>query len=228
MESTNSLVEDAGEAKWVVDALQRLIDREGSQDIKIRAERIVRAVNERLMSTYPLSASRMPLNQSKIWEELEAAGYTRTPVPEQAGLQQEQQKEEQPLQHDDEMAETAGRLLERVADNTSDKFQNSQFLELMRRLRDREVRVEGDKMVEVSAQPSTSTPSQQEKQPPTASTIPEVDPNILNHAATDFSMPVFSEEAQEYALSRQSTNEPVTDEISDQFSYYNVHAAYHR
>ncbi|KAJ9647868.1 hypothetical protein H2199_001644 [Coniosporium tulheliwenetii] len=52
--------------------------------------------------------------------------------------------------NDDELAATAGQLLESVSSNTSKKFQESQFLQLMRRLRDREVRVEGDKMVEVS------------------------------------------------------------------------------
>jgi hypothetical protein len=45
------------------------------------------------------------------------------------------------------LAITAGQLLDRVRDNQSEKFQNSQFLKLMRQLRDREVVVEGDKIV---------------------------------------------------------------------------------
>ncbi|PSK37499.1 hypothetical protein B9Z65_2241 [Elsinoe australis] len=70
-------------------------------------------------------------------------------LPEQAA--QEQQRQE-PIQHDenDDLARTAGQLLDKVKDNQSTKFQNSQFLDLMRRLRDREVRVEGDKMVETN------------------------------------------------------------------------------
>lgn len=222
MEPTGKLVEDASEAKWVVDALQRIVDRGAPQEIKTRAERLITEINERLMSTYPLLASGVPISRKNIWEELEAAGYTRSPASELLEQQPEQKRDESQLKNDDdEMAETAGRLLERVADNTSEKFQNSQFLELMRRLRDREVRVEGDKMVEVSASSLLQQAS--------ASAIPEVDPHILDHAATDFGMPVFSEEGdQEYDLSRHSTSEPVTDEISDQFSYYNVRASYHR
>ncbi|OQO05049.1 hypothetical protein B0A48_08069 [Cryoendolithus antarcticus] len=49
---------------------------------------------------------------------------------------------------DDALAATAQDLLEKVENNKSDKFQNSQFLNLMRKLRDREVKVRGDKMVE--------------------------------------------------------------------------------
>lgn len=50
----------------------------------------------------------------------------------------------------DELARTAGKLLENVKDDRSQKFQKSSFLSLMRQLRDREVRVEGDKLVDVS------------------------------------------------------------------------------
>lgn len=233
LESTGTmtnLTQDASEARWIADALQRIVDRNAPQDIESRAEHLIRAINERLMSTYPLLSNPLPISQSNIWDELEAAGYTRSPTPEQVEQQPEQKKEDQtPVHDDDEMAETAGRLLERVADNTSEKFQNSQFLELMRRLRDREVRVEGDKVVEVSPLPSSVPPSNDGNltpYPPT--TVPEIDPHILDHAATDFALPTAPDEDAAYALSRQSTNEPLTDEISEQFSYYNVNAAYHR
>jgi hypothetical protein len=49
----------------------------------------------------------------------------------------------------DALSKTAGELLLRVQDNRSDKFQNSQFLQLMRQLRDKEVVVQGDKIVGV-------------------------------------------------------------------------------
>jgi len=108
------------------------------------------------------------------------------------------------------MAATAGKLLNSVADNTSEKFQNSQFLELMRRLRDHEVRVEEDKIVDVSnAQSSTTTTTanftaastprannltnSSANPPPTDSTIPPIDRGILKHAATDFELPLDSE-----------------------------------
>lgn len=60
------------------------------------------------------------------------------------------EKEELDRQHDDELAQTAANLLDRVSDNQTTKFKNSAFLGLMRQLADREVRVEGDKMVPVS------------------------------------------------------------------------------
>ncbi|KAF2120562.1 hypothetical protein BDV96DRAFT_565094 [Lophiotrema nucula] len=149
LEKTGKLTENVSEAKWCVDALQKIVNREIPQEIQGRAETLIKAINERMMSTYPLATSTIPVTQENIWNDLEAAGYTtRTPIPEEVQQEPEQKQEEPKANDDDEMAETAGRLLERVADNTSEKFQNSQFLDLMRRLRDREVRVDGDKVVE--------------------------------------------------------------------------------
>lgn len=229
LESRGKLTADASEAKWCVDILQRIASREVPQEVKTRVENLIKAINERLMSSYPLLATGVPIHQDNIWEELRAAGYTREGIPgdsfpKYAHQEPEQKKEEQKKEErnhrndEDEMAETAGRLLERVADNTSEKFQNSQFLELMRRLRDREVRVEGDKMVEVSAQPSVS--------PLPASAPPEIDPRILDHAAVDFSMPLDSE--REFDLSSRSSLGPAIDEVSEQFSFYDTNSSYHR
>jgi len=58
--------------------------------------------------------------------------------------------EHEPRQEDtdpDALARTAGQLLNSVQHDSSAKFQNSQFLELMRGLRDREVMVMGDTFV---------------------------------------------------------------------------------
>ena len=55
----------------------------------------------------------------------------------------------------DELARTAGQLLENVKGDQSQKFQESSFLSLMRQLRDKEIRVEGDKLVDVSMPSST-------------------------------------------------------------------------
>jgi hypothetical protein len=178
----------------------------------------------------------------------------RTPEPLQRVEQKaekEQKQEQPPKNDDDEMAATAGRLLERVADNTSEKFQNSQFLGLMRRLRDREVRVQEDKIVEVDGaqqpqpQPAntTTTPqtnAHQQPQPtqPSTTQIPPIDPTILSHAATDFELPIYSgEDAQnsmQYAPpppsappNRLSESLVTDDEVSEQYRYYNVNAAYH-
>lgn len=62
--------------------------------------------------------------------------------------QMSQQQQEHAANDDDALAATAKELLEKVDHNQSDKFKNSNFLGLMRKLRDREMKVEGDKMVE--------------------------------------------------------------------------------
>ena len=49
-------------------------------------------------------------------------------------------------QESDDLARTAGQLLNSVKDNDSDKFQNSVFLQLMCQLRDKEVVLEGDQI----------------------------------------------------------------------------------
>lgn len=216
LESRGALTTDTSEAKWCVDTLQKSINREAPQEIKARVESLIKSINERLMSSYPLLATGVPILQENIWDELRAAGYTTDRSPLQHVDQQPEQKEEvnPPRTDQDEMADTAGRLLERVADNTSKKFQNSQFLELMRRLRDREVRVEGDKMVEVSAQPSNFPL-------PPAEAPPEIDPKILDHAVQEFGMPIDSEPGL-------SHHEPMTDEVTDQFNFYSVDSSYHR
>ena len=62
---------------------------------------------------------------------------------------QEEQKHES-KDESNELARTAGQLLDNLKHDHSQKFQNSSFLSLMRQLRDREVHVEGDKLVDVS------------------------------------------------------------------------------
>ncbi|KAL1965143.1 hypothetical protein VTN77DRAFT_6056 [Rasamsonia byssochlamydoides] len=53
----------------------------------------------------------------------------------------------------DELAKTAGQLLDSVSHDQSQKFRDSTFLALMRRIRDREVHIEGDEFREVSTLP---------------------------------------------------------------------------
>jgi|SRR5690242_3817442 len=236
LERNGDLVQDANEARWIIDSLQRIVDRGAPQEVKSRADGLIAAINQRIMSQYPLGA-RVPMSQERIWQELDEAGYMKTPQNELVEQEPKQQEQQPKMNDDDEMAATAGRLLDRVADNTSEKFQNSQFLELMRRLRDREVRVEGDKMVEVNDQlPSAS---QSARQPPAIQTgpglgnvatpIPGVDPNILDHAATDFELPAYYETYETSPDKSPVTGEPLTaDEISGQFRNYNVNSAYHQ
>ncbi|KAK4697462.1 hypothetical protein P7C71_g610, partial [Lecanoromycetidae sp. Uapishka_2] len=65
---------------------------------------------------------------------------------EAAGKQQDRSEQDDA----DELAKTAGQLLENVSGDQSQKFHDSSFLSLMRQLRDKEVRVEGDQLVDVS------------------------------------------------------------------------------
>jgi len=62
----------------------------------------------------------------------------------------------QPENEQDELARTAGMLLENIKHEQNPKFQQSQFMGLMKQLRDGEVIVEGHKMVESEGR----TPSQ--------------------------------------------------------------------
>jgi hypothetical protein len=70
-------------------------------------------------------------------------------VHDQAPLGADTILEDDPKQPPDALSRTAGQLLDSVRHDQSDKFQNSQFLQLMRQFRDREVVVEGDKLVDV-------------------------------------------------------------------------------
>jgi hypothetical protein len=304
LEKSGTLVQDANEGKWIVDSLQRIANRDAPEEVQTKAEELIKAINQRLMSQYPLG-THIPMSEEPIWQDLEDAGYMQSPEPERVDQKPEEQKQEEPKGHDDdEMAATAGRLLERVADNTSEKFQNSQFLGLMRRLRDREVKVQVDKIVaveqpavsesrpkpktrlsdyhdqlmqlerdnvarlrrareEAAADPTISQTHalqdwqiqskqlrQQNKErlrqarterapdDPARVGIPSVDPTILNYAAHDFETPVYSDAGHEQGgheqyVQSQSTSpitgeQLLTDEISDQYRYYNVNAAYHR
>lgn len=78
-------------------------------------------------------------------------------LPEGMIREEHKEPEQNTRNDDDALAATAQELLEKVENNQTDKFRNSQFLGLMRRLRDREVKVEGDKMVETVSGTQTQT-----------------------------------------------------------------------
>jgi hypothetical protein len=86
-------------------------------------------------STYDLYDSSQPIIGSEVY-------LNETP----------QEEHNMDMEHEaDELARTAGQLLDNLKHERSQKFQNSTFLALMRQLRDKEVRVEGDQMVDVSS-----------------------------------------------------------------------------
>lgn len=69
-------------------------------------------------------------------------------------LAQEQENKEEAearrREGNEELAKAANAILTSVADNQSEKFQKSSFLDLMRRIGNREVEVDGDKLVDVA------------------------------------------------------------------------------
>ena len=70
-----------------------------------------------------------PIAEEMLREDLDSAMASDSEM--------EQQKQQQ---DDDALAKTAQELLEKVEHNNTDKFRNSQFLTLMRKLRDREMK----------------------------------------------------------------------------------------
>ncbi|KAG6866706.1 hypothetical protein C0991_011365 [Blastosporella zonata] len=107
----------------------------------------------------PMSFSPAPLHQqssesSQIsWDKEFSTRETaihQTPLLEQT---QVAEKDSHQIPHDaDDLARTAGLLLDNVRNEQNPKFQNSQFLDLMRKLRDRDVIVEGNDMVQNEGQ----------------------------------------------------------------------------
>lgn len=91
------------------------------------------------------------LQQQQAWLDHNRIGSDR--ILDDA---EEKAKEHNEPDDADELARTAGQLLENVSGDQSKKFQDSNFLSLMRQLRDKEVRVEGDKLVDVSMLSSTA------------------------------------------------------------------------
>jgi alpha-galactosidase/6-phospho-beta-glucosidase family protein len=74
----------------------------------------------------------------------------RVPAP---FVEQDQRQQEQivdPKEESDALARTAGELLDSVSHDTSDKFAKSSFLALMRQLRDKELRVDGENFINAS------------------------------------------------------------------------------
>jgi hypothetical protein len=83
------------------------------------------------MATFEINKSN--LDQSMVY-------------PEQA---LEKEADADKIEEADALAATAGQLLDSVSHDTSDKFAQSSFLALMRRLRDGEVKVDGENLIEV-------------------------------------------------------------------------------
>lgn len=74
--------------------------------------------------------------------------HTTSPVEVTQLIEPKEEIQRRSVGEADELARTAGLLLENVRHEQNPKFQKSQFMGLMKQLRDGEVIVEGNKMVE--------------------------------------------------------------------------------
>ncbi|KAF8420485.1 hypothetical protein EV426DRAFT_612485 [Tirmania nivea] len=74
-----------------------------------------------------------------------------TPAPTTDNTAEEKGKRKDKVDDSDELSRTAGQLLESVATEQSQKFKESNFMKLMRQLRDKEVKVEGGEFVGVGS-----------------------------------------------------------------------------
>ncbi|KAG6920305.1 hypothetical protein DXG01_005074 [Tephrocybe rancida] len=106
-------------------------------------------------SPAPLGNIHRPVEPSQISWDKEFSSQ-ETAISQSATLQEQPQSAEQIArqipQDGDDLARTAGQLLENVRNEQNPKFQNSQFMDLMRKLRDRDIIVEGNQMVENEGQ----------------------------------------------------------------------------
>jgi hypothetical protein len=85
---------------------------------------------------------------------------------------------EQSSRDHDELARTAGQLVNSVSGETSSKFENSQFLSLMRRIRDRQVEVRGDEFHDVEKNTHTVLTEVSEAESGRQSSLPYPPPSL--------------------------------------------------
>ena len=109
--------------------------------------------SEGQQATADMSKESHQLHQNEVLQSLndphDSLDMQNHSLSETTIREGEKESHQSTRESDDALAATAQELLEKVENNQTDKFRNSQFLGLMRKLRDREVKVEGDKMVEI-------------------------------------------------------------------------------
>ena len=85
--------------------------------------------------------------------------YERPASPAQTVQQQGQQHADTTPHEADELARTAGRLVSTVEHETNSKFKQSNFLNLMRKIRDKQAGIQGTDIVETSEQATSASPT---------------------------------------------------------------------
>ncbi|KAK0461267.1 uncharacterized protein EV420DRAFT_1531213 [Desarmillaria tabescens] len=160
-------------------------------DFMLQQPSVSSSSHDRVAAVSPSQSSSTPrLHYSPPWNNVAAYGPSQRPVflpqipknisnppsvmhdtrvswdnefESQEQLLHKQEDQSRQIQGEqDELARTAGMLLETVQGENNPKFQNSQFMGLMRQLRDRTIVVDGNQMVENDgsyARTTYSTPS---------------------------------------------------------------------
>jgi hypothetical protein len=119
--------------------------------------------------------STLDANLDQLAKETDARREAGEPElqPQRAPAQEQQPSR----QEQDELARAALNIVNSVSSETSDKFLKSSFIELMRRIRDRQVVVAGDNLVDAATGETISTAStgKSNEDPNAAKTSMEVD-----------------------------------------------------
>lgn len=115
---------------------------QAKEDMELESANVIQ---ERAEDVYETTQPGVTTEAPVVHEEIRIGSDT---IP-----QNDKQNSQSPSNDADELARTAGHLLNSVSHETNEKFQQSSFLALMRRIRDREVHIEGDEFREVSTNP---------------------------------------------------------------------------
>ncbi|KIM45239.1 hypothetical protein M413DRAFT_441922 [Hebeloma cylindrosporum] len=109
-------------------------------------------MQQNIQSQFALSHQKISWDQEFNAQELQLASTSSLidqHLEEKGSIQRQAENEQ------DELARTAGMLLENIKHEQNPKFQKSQFMGLMKQLRDGEIIVEGNKMVESDGRTSS-------------------------------------------------------------------------
>jgi len=95
-----------------------------------------------------------PMFDDEAFEQAFAEAESAIHLPGPVRQEMEEPPQLSPEEEADRLAQTAGELFERLEyeRNTDEKFRNSKFMALMKKLRDKEVVVSGNNMVETLEQ----------------------------------------------------------------------------
>lgn len=127
-------------------------------------------------------------------------------------VEQKQEIRQQTPREQDDLARTAGMLLENIKNEQNPKFQKSQFLGLMKQLRDGEVVVDGNQMVENNSQiPQVDLKGKGRATEPIVSNSGSAHAPILNFASSAVRDLAVLAEAQSQADDKQDSVEDVND-----------------